>query len=363
MNFKGKFKNSRGEIVEFKNGGDLRSAMKTSVQQDRAISGLADDLMAKNDSLAFRSYLESEGLTVKDAIRALGIDKIDAHQVRELYANDNTKPLFNAVLEDGFRQGYEAAGRAGELVAKTITMDQMSYQYYYRETGENDELDMKLIGQGAPIPVATIKLNQDKTIFVHKRGAGIEITDEARSMRFDLLALHLLERGRQIGRTDEKVAIHRLLNGYFKDGFDAPKTMGVKTANDWKLSDIWYASQSHNQDYGLSFNRCVMNLKTAEAWATQKEANGTLIFMNELKQGDMPNVLNTTPFISDQIPDNRIMLVDTTSALAEYSFKPFSVENERNVKTQVEGSYATKTSDYVPFNPDARLVLTLDAAR
>ncbi|MBO0962347.1 hypothetical protein J1P26_21830 [Neobacillus sp. MM2021_6] len=363
MKFTGKIKNSRGEIIELKNGSDLTTAMRESAQKDGRIAGQAEDLLKKNSSATFRSYLDSQGVTLKDAIRSLGIREVDTLQVRALYENDNTKPLFNAVLEDGFREGYLAAGRADQLVAKTISMDQMSYQYYTLENKDNDDLDLSFVGQGAPIPVVTIKLDTDHTIFVYKRGGGIEITDEAKSMKIDMLALHLRKRGMQMGRTDEKLAIQRLLNGYFKDGTDAAPTLGVKTANDWKLSDIWYATQYANQKYGFTYNRTIMNLKTAEKWATQKEDNGQLIFLNELKNGEMPNVLRMAPFISEELPDNRIMLVDTNFALAEYQYKPFSVENDRNVKTQVEGSYATVTSDFIPFDPNARMILTLDTAR
>jgi hypothetical protein len=363
MKFTGKIKNSRGEIIELKNGSELTSAMRESAQKDGRIAGQAEDLLSKNSSATFRSYLESQGVTLKDAIRALGIKDIGTQQVRALYENNNTKPLFNAVLEDGFREGYLAAGRAGELVAKTITMDQMSYQYYNLENKDNDDLDLSFVGQGAPIPVVTIKLDTDHTIFVYKRGGGIEVTDEAKSMRIDMLGLHLRKRGMQMGRTDEKLAVQRLLNGYFKDGTDSAPTLGVKTANDWSLTDIWYAQQFAAQKYGFSYNRVLMNLKTAEQWATQKEANGNLLFLNELKRGELPNVINNVPFVTEEMPDNRIMLVDTNLALAEYQYKPFSVENDRNVKTQVEGSYASVTSDYIPFDPNARLILTLDEAR
>ncbi|GAB1809822.1 phage major capsid protein [Priestia megaterium] len=363
MKFTGKIKNSRGEIVELKNGSELRTAMKDSAGKDGRIAGQAEELLSKNSSATFRSYLASQGVTVKDAVRALGIEDIGSQQVRALYQNDNTKPLFNAVLEDGFREGFLAGGRSDQLVGQTISMDQMSYQYYTLENKDNDDLDLSFIGQGAPIPVVSIKLDTDHTIFVYKRGGGIEITDEAKAMRFDMLSLHLRKRGVQIGRTEEKLAVHRLLNGYFKDGTDAAPTLGVKTANDWTLADIWYAKQYAFQKYGFNYTKCLMNLKTAEKWATQKEANGNFIFLNELKNGDMPDVLDYQPFISEDIPDGRMVLVDPRFALAKYQFKPFSVENDRDVKTQVEGSYATETSDYIPFDPNARMILTLDAAR
>ncbi|NMF00241.1 hypothetical protein HF838_18600 [Aneurinibacillus aneurinilyticus] len=320
--------------------------------------------MAKeNSSILFRAYLEQEGVTLNDAIRALGIQNIGLEQVRALYENDNTKPLFNTIIEDGIRMGFAKTGRAAELVAKTIPIDQMTYSYYVMENPDKEELDFKLVGQAAPIPVAVIKLDEKHTIRVYKRGGGVEITDEAKSMNIDMLSLHLTLRGQRMGRTDEYLAIERLLNGYFDDGTDAAPTIGIKTANDFRLTDMWYAGQYMQDEFGFTPKRALMNLNTAEKWAAQKEDSGNLIFLNELKNGQIPDLINSKPFVSSRIPDNRIVLVDTDFALAEYEYKPLSVESDRNIKTQVEGSYASKSSDYVPFEKNARLIINLDQAR
>lgn len=114
-----------------------------------------------------------------------------------------------------------------------------------------------------------------------KRGAGVEITDEARNMNIDMLALHVQLRGQRLGRTDEYRAVERLLNGYFDDGADAA-TLGVKTANTLKLTDAWYAAQYMQDKFGFTPKVAVMNLKTAEMWASQKEDSGNLIFLQEV---------------------------------------------------------------------------------
>jgi hypothetical protein len=358
-----KIKNNRGETVELKTGAALKEQMRSIAQGDRRLSVVADSLAKENSSILFRSYLEQEGVTLNDAIRALGIKNIGIEQVRALYENDNTKPLFNTIIEDGIRMGFTKTGRADQLVAKTIPIDQMTYSYYFMENPDKEELDFKLVGQASPIPVATIKLDDKHTIRVYKRGGGVEITDEAKSMNIDMLSLHLSLRGQRMGRTDEYLAVERLLNGYFDDGTDAAPTLGVKTANTFKLTDMWYAGQYMQDSYGFTPKIAMMNLKTAEMWAEQKEDSGNFIFLNELKNGQIPDFVNSKPFVSSRIPDNRIILVDTDFALAEYEYKPLSVENDRNVKTQVEGSYASKSSDYVPFEKNARMIITLDQAR
>ncbi|WP_240961451.1 hypothetical protein [Aneurinibacillus aneurinilyticus] len=358
-----KIKNNRGETVELKTGSALKEQMRSIAQSDKRLAVVADTLAKENSSILFRAYLEQEGVTLNDAIRALGIQNIGLEQVRALYENDNTKPLFNTIIEDGIRMGFAKTGRAAELVAKTIPIDQMTYSYYVMENPDKEELDFKLVGQAAPIPVAVIKLDEKHTIRVYKRGGGVEITDEAKSMNIDMLSLHLTLRGQRMGRTDEYLAIERLLNGYFDDGTDAAPTIGIKTANDFRLTDMWYAGQYMQDEFGFTPKRALMNLNTAEKWAAQKEDSGNLIFLNELKNGQIPDLINSKPFVSSRIPDNRIVLVDTDFALAEYEYKPLSVESDRNIKTQVEGSYASKSSDYVPFEKNARLIINLDQAR
>ncbi|MCQ2010551.1 hypothetical protein NOM01_11040 [Sporolactobacillus sp. STSJ-5] len=358
-----KIKNARGEVVELKSGAELQAEMRSIAAKDKRLAVNADDLANGRSSILFQRYLENEGVTLKDAIRAFGYDQIGLESVRSLYSNDNTKPLFNTIVEDGIRIGYAKQGRASQLVAKTVGIDQQTYQWYYIEDPDKDELDFSKVGQAAPIPTAIIKIDGSHTIQVFKRGAGVEIADEAKSMNIDLLALHVQLRGQRLARTDEYRAIDRLLNGYFGDGADAAPTIGVKTANTLKLTDAWYSAQYMQDEYGFTPKLAVMNLKTAEAWAEQKEDSGNLIFLQELRNGNVPDFINASPFVSSKMPDNRIMLVDTDYALINYQFKPLSVESQRNVKTQVEGSYATVTDDYVPFQKNARLIMTLDTAR
>ncbi|RYM02794.1 hypothetical protein EWH99_10690 [Sporolactobacillus sp. THM7-7] len=358
-----KIKNARGEVVELKTGSALQEEMRSIASSNKRLKVLADDLSNGHSSALFKRYLENEGVTLKDAIRAFGYDDIGVEQVRALYSNDNTKPLFNTIVEDGIRIGYAKQGRASQLIAKTVGIDQQTYQWYYIEDPDKDELDFATVGQAAPIPTAIIKLDGSHTIQVFKRGAGVEIADEAKAMNIDLLALHVQLRGQRLARTDEYRAVDRLLNGYFSDGADAAPTLGVKTANQLKLTDAWYAAQYMQQEYGFTPKLAIMNLKTAEAWAAQKEDSGQFIFLNQLTSGNVPDFINATPFVSAQVPDNRIILVDTDFALINYQFKPLSVESQRNPKTQVEGSYATVTDDYVPFQKNARLILTLDQAR
>lgn len=347
-----KMKNRNGETLEL-GFSDMRASMEQ----------YGDKANAKNSSTAFKRFLAENNLTKKEFMRAVGIENIGKMQVRQLLDNDGLAPLFNAAVEDGLRIGFQKQGRWEQLVARTIEQDELSAQWYYLDEGDlEDETELRLIGQGAPIPVGTIKVGDNQFIRMHKRGRGIEWTDEAKRAPISLVQMWLERLGRKLGRDYEAVAIDRLLNGYFADGSDAAPTMGVRTAGTLTLVDMFYAQAYMEDEYGVTPNLAIMSLNTATAWAETRD-NGGLVFADYLRRGEIPNIINAAPFVSNRVPDNRIILVDTEAALVRYEAKEFGVETDRNVKTQVEGSYGTEISEFVPFDENARLIITLDQSR
>ena len=346
-----KIKNKAGKMVDIATDSSLRGVIESKFGSDAAKSA---------SSYHYKRYLAENGLTKKDVLRSLGYEDVGKVQVRALLENDGTKPLFNSIVEDGLRMGFERQSNWQQLVARSVNSDQLSQQWYYLED-EDIDADLVDIGQAAPIPTGTIKLGEN-TIRMHKRGRGIEWTSESRMANIDLVALWLQRLGRRLGRQYENVAINRLLNGYFPDGQDTPPTLGIAESGSLTLADLFYGSAYMEQELGFSPNLAIMNLNTAYQITTLRDGDA-YVYRNEIQNGQFADVVNAPPFISSLVPDNRIILVDTNFALIRYEAKPFGVESERSAKTQVEGSYGTEISEFVPFEKDARLVLTLDQAR
>lgn len=346
-----KIKNKAGNIVDIATDSSLRAVMEQKFGSDAAKTA---------SSFHYKRYLKENGLTTKAVLRSLGYDDIGKVQVRALLENDGTKPLFNAIVEDGLRMGFERQSNWQQLVARSVNSDQLSQQWYYLDEDTVDA-DLVDIGQGAPIPTGSIKLG-DNSIKMHKRGRGIEWTDEARRANIDLVALWLQRLGRKLGQQYENVAINRLMNGYFPDGQDTPPTLGIKQAGNLDLADLFYGAAFMEQELGFTPTMAIMNLETAYRITTLRDGDA-YIYRDEIESGRFADVVNSAPFISSLVPDDRIILVDANYALIRYEGKPFGVESERSAKTQVEGSYGTEISEFVPFEKDARLVLTLDQAR
>lgn len=347
-----KFKNKAGREVEIQAGSGLRSEL---IKLDG--SKAADTA----SSSAYKRYLSENGVTIKEVVRELGFEDVGKLNVRALLDNDGTKPLFNAIVEDGLRMGWERQSNWNQLVASTVNSDQLSQQWYYLDADDPDDYELRDIGQGAPIPTGQIKLG-DQSIKMHKRGRGIEWTDEAKRANIDMVQLWLRKLGVQLGRQYEDVAVTRLLNGYFADGSDAAPVLGVQTAGTLTLGDLFYASKYQETELGFTPKMAIMNLQTAFTVTNMRDTGG-YIFKDNLANGNYADVVNSQPFISNVVPDNRIILLDPNFGLVRYSGKAFGVESERSVKTQVEGSYGTEISEFVPFEKNARLIIALDQAR
>lgn len=352
-------KNANGDIVDIPVSHNFETELKAFARDK--FGAKAGDMIKKQDSSIVHAYLDEKKIALADVLAEYGFENIGRVQVQALYQNDGTKPLFNAVVEEYMREAFEKVFSAAALIARKIPLDQLVGAYQVAVDHADDDVDFVKIGQGAPIPVSTIKLDTERAVKVFKRGRGIELTDEAKSMNFDMLAMQLRLRAKRMAKSEFDYVIDRLLNG--SDTFDQAPSIGVKTSGTLKLADMWYAQNYMRTELGFEPKIAIMNMKTAEIWATLQESVHGLLFIQNLSNGSMPDVINASPMIASGIPDNRIVLVDPDFALVEYVYRDLFTETGRNVETQVEGSYTTKISDILPFEKNARLILKIDVAR
>lgn len=350
--------NKNKQQVELPVARDFEAEMKVYARQK--FGNKSDAMIEHQDSTIVMSYLKERELTLKQVLAAYGFDDIGKVKVEALYQNDGTKPLFNALVEDYMREAFEKMFDASALIARKISIDQLVGAYQVALDHEGDDVDFVKIGQGAPIPVSTITLDTERMVKVIKRGRGIELTDEAKSMNFDMLAMQLRLRAKRLAKSEFDYVIDRLLNG--SDTFDQAPRIGVKVSGTLSLVDMWYAQMEMEDEYGFTPRLAIMNKKTAEEWATLKDDVNGLLFLSNLANGTMPDVINAKPLIA-AIPDDKIILVDTEFALVEYVYRDLFTESHRNPKTQVDGSYTTKISEILPFEKDARLIIDIDQAR
>lgn len=281
-------------------------------------------------------------------------------QVSRFLTNTGTRPLFSPVVEAGIRMGLNRVeGQWADLIAQTVQVDGMSYEYYEFNNGTlsggnvigNDEFRLRRIAQGGPIPTARVTIGQ-KSLSLYKQGRGIEWTDESKSAPIDLAALWFQQVGLQLGWDYHEQIIDVLLNGYFADGSDDAPVLGTAVPGTIDYADLLTAQGTMQITYGYTANVMLMSLARSVSIRTMENGAGQLVFPNGVEAAGLPPIR-----IATGIPNDKIIFQDTGFALVRYVNKDFGTEFDRSVQTQVEGSYGTSIEVTVPFFAAARLIL------
>lgn len=352
-------KNRFGQVVTLEEANFVESV------RQHAKENKMDQLDIQNDSsLMVRSFLEENGLTMNDFNSFLSSD-IKRSRVNELIYNDGTEPVFTTIVESFVRGQYEKLDQVGDLVMSRVPMDQKSQAFYSAISDDGEAFEMVIVAEGADIPVTTITQDHKHIITATKKGRGLSLTDETiKSQRIDQLQVFYRKLGNRLARTELGEAIEVLLNGYFTDGFDAPKTIGVKDTSNLKLTDLWYAHRVMTDDYGFTPNEYIMNRDTAEKYLGLTDGQGNYFFLTQIMGAQLPDgIENAGIRINEDLPDDKILLVDKNNALQEYVFKDLASETDRSASKQINTVYTSKINTFVPFEVNARMVLDLTQAR
>lgn len=307
-------------------------------------------------SRALRRYLGSEGVDLPDVLKALGVDDLGRTSVQRFLTNTGLRPLFSPVVEDGIRLGLNQIAPYWEgLIARNVPIDRLNYEYYQFDntTTQDKEFELRQVGQGAPIPTAKVSL-AGKSYTLTKMGRGIEWTDEAKMAPIDLAGLWFQQLGVKLGWQFHDIAVDRLLNGYFSDGSDAAPTDATAVSGTITEKDLFNAQAQHLVDFGYQDTIMLASRSTAVDIKTMTYANGAPVFPAGVEDKGLPPLA-----IARNLADDRVIFVDTNFALVRLEARPFGTEFQRNVQTQVEGSYGTEISLIVPMFKDARFVLTI----
>jgi len=290
------------------------------------------------------------------SLESFGIADIERETVSRFLTNTGLKPLFSPVVEAGMRMGMNLVVKDWQsLIAKSVPINRMSYEYYVFDNEDEEAFSLKMIGQGAPIPVASVTVS-GKSYTLFKVGRGIEWSDEAKMAPVSLATMWFTELGRRMGLMMFEYCVDMLLNGYFADGSDAAPTQALIGAT-LDYTDIISGYLTMTEDYGYSPKRLICNKATALNILTMTYPNNFPVFPNVMVDGSYPAPMGIPLVVSSAMADNTVLLVDTDFALLELVAKPFSTEFERSAKTQVEGSYGTTIQLIAPLFPDARLIV------
>lgn len=339
-----------GQVSDFPVGPDLLERiepMRDRYAMSTAISRLATQL----------------GVDWRDVVNAyLEGEPVGEQTIKRFLTNTGLRPLFSPVVEDGLRLGLNRiSARWQGLVARTVQVDSMSYEYYEFSNGTagsnpgsptgSDEFGLRRVAQGMPIPVARVTVS-GKNYSLFKVGRGIEWTDESKSAPIDLAAMWFAQVGLQLGWDYHDEIVDRLLNGYFDDNSDDAPVLATDTPNEFTDADLLEAQGTLEIQYGYTAKVMLCSLTTSVTITTMENGAGQRLFPNGVTAAGLPPIQ-----IAQTVPDDKIVFVDTDFAILRLVNKEFGTEFDREVPRQIEGVYGSSVELSVILFPNARIIL------
>jgi len=217
----------------------------------------------------------------------------------------------------------------------------------------------KKLGETETIPTGNVSFGQ-KTVQIHKVGTGLTISDEVQQqVSINLLALYLQDVGTKVNLALDTLAISTLINGDQADGSEAAPVIGVEATNDgftyYDLLRAWVRLGI----LGRSPKGMISNENPALEILQLPEFKG----FNGVSKTQNINLKTPVPQTQDYwvhgaMPsDNKLMMVDTSSALIKLNLNALRVESERIVNRQLQGTYVTLHTGFASLFRDARLLI------
>lgn len=346
--------------------------MNTDKFQDSSFKGKMKTIVSelnsmRNDSnqptdVSLEQHL-ADSYSVKDLNQfysEIGFDpNFDTIQNIFTMPDDDVRWLVPEIFRTAISQGLRSAPIWNNLIAaeQTVRGTEIKMPHF-----EMSDAAPKYVGEAETIPVGTIAYGQ-KSVSIRKIGRGIKISDEVRDyVSVNIVSLFLRDFGIKLGHAMDVLLIDTLINGEQSDGSASAPVIGVATANTLLYKDylkifVRMARLGRTPDTMVAGED--MAIETMDLAEFKDRASGTTEKKLNLKT-PVPN--STNFFIHGNIPDDHVLIIDTSSAVIKLNAKPLMVEGERIVSNQTTASYASLTTGFATLYRDARVQLDMGTA-
>lgn len=340
--------------VEVAIGADFEDQVHQLYPSARStVAGLHDDRPVM-------AYLEKNNLRAVDIIRQLDPRKygnMRAATVGQLLTDTGVRPLFGPMVQEQIQAGFQAIANNWQDLVTTVPVDASSIEDFQFEdpNGSNsDSYILKLLGQGARIPTATITVS-GKTVYFTTKGRGIEWSDKARRAPLPLAERWMRKAGIKLGMFYFQHLGVILRDGYFDDMSDAPDVVLTADTTKFQLGDLLRGAARLAMSNGFPATDVMLSTNTEIDLLTQTiPGGGGYVFPDGIAA--RINGIERV-HVNDAVGDDVIIPFNRDMALTRYEGKAFGTEDERTVSQGITATYATLEDEIVVGETKARVVV------
>lgn len=269
-------------------------------------------------------------------------------RVEKFFATSSSAALFPEYVRRAVTAGTGEQDLLNHVVASKTVIDSLDYRSI---TSLDENLDAKLLAEGAAIPATTIQ-TQENLVRLKKRGRMLVASYEAlRFQKLDLFSVTLRQIGTQIARQQIEDAVDVLLNG---DGNNNQAAV-TNWAGDAITYDDLLAVWSKFGDFTM--NTLLCNRAQMAAILSLEEFKNPLTGLNFQNTGEAATPLGAALYKTAAAPANTLIAFDRNCALEMVCAGDVQVEYDKLIDRQLERAAITSTAGFAKIYPDAVQVL------
>ncbi len=280
-------------------------------------------------------------------VSGTGSDVVD-----KFFKTTDSAALFPEYISRAVRQGMDGANSLSSVVATTTVIDALDYRSI-KSTSNDDEKELKVVGEGAFIPQTQIS-TKENLVKLRKRGRSLVASYESiRFQRLDLFTIALRQIGAYIARTQFNDAVDVLLHGDGNNNSAYPQSVlepGKLTYYD--IVNTW------GYMYPYTITTMLANPFYIAKILELPEFKDAAAGLNFHSTGKMITPIGAELINSHDIPEGSILCIDKNNALEMVTTGGVTTEYDKLIDRQLERAVISCTAGFSKIFDEAVYLLS-----
>lgn len=339
-----------GPLTKFR-GSDGEAGQEIGLidfMQTRAVDESGKPMGLKNTS--------GEPVTWSDIWCDLGLDPAKLTMDNLLSLSDDMRYLAPEVVRDFILKGLQADASYMDLIAGTENIGSLTITSPWIKMKDEAPVDT---AEAETIAEADIEWGE-KTIRLKKKAKAIHITDELMlSTPLPLLSYYLEKFGVMLAGGLYTEGISTLINGDQTDGSDSTAIIGTETGTSTQFKDFLRAWIRGRRLF-MNWNQLVNNEATSfkimqiSEFSNPQGAGGVVVNLdsrNRIIPSNMPHLIGSA------LGNDQSLLFDKAQSMLYLAFRGLTVESERIVMRQINGTVCSIIGGFQTLDRTSRIII------
>jgi len=300
-----------------------------------------------------------EPLAWPDYLEAMGADpaKITLNELATM--DSDFRSLFSVLITDLFIRGFSQTPSGGRELWSALCC----------ETGVKTPLDDARRGwlqfsgeptrtaEGENFPEARVSMGQE-SIRLEKYGVTFRLSEELnRSTPLNITQNWIIDIGRRYAVKENQRAVTALISGDLTSGLNAAPIIGVNdVATGIDYSDF-LRTWTKGAVLGESYYAAVANESMAYKIGLIDEFKERALGRSQINLVNKPEPDSVTRYVSPDVPNNQILLIDQSHALRQRVFQPIRIDRAFRPQDWTNGVTIGYISGFECMGEKARVII------